>query len=414
MQSSYVYMHLNGDFVPAGIMHTYQKGHAGYSTFQYGKRYLERPDATPVDPVSLPLSNIEYHTPEWLILFGGIRDAAPDGWGRYLLEKEANKPMSEFDYLVRAGLDRVGALGFGPDPVNGPVRNGIDSDNPSPQEILNLNDLVIAAQCHMDELEIDNHLQAFTEYGSSLGGARPKALANYINKLWVVKFNDKSDRRSETRIEYANMLLAQKCGLSIPDLKHVTLASNQGIFLIERFDRYFIEGKKFRKHFVSGLTMLNEHESYIVQIDINKHSYGALADIIRRYGSSDFIEQDLEELFRRMVFNIICSNSDDHLRNQGFLYDQQTQGWRLSPGYDIVPDLNPHDSLGLGVGPYGRAATFDNAQKGANQFGLNSDLASNIIKEMCESAKNWKDLFVECKIPEREIQKLEKNFNTIT
>ncbi|MCK5541155.1 MAG: type II toxin-antitoxin system HipA family toxin [Desulfobacterales bacterium] len=413
MQNSYVYMHLNGEFVPAGIMHTFQEGYLGYSTFQYGQRYLERSDATPVDPVSLPLSNIEYHTPEWLILFGGIRDAAPDGWGRYLLEKEANKPMTEFDYLVRAGLDRIGALGFGPDPINGPVRNGIDNDNPFSQKILDLNDLVTAAQCHMNELEIADHLRPFTEYGSSLGGARPKAHANYIDKFWVIKFNDKDDRRSETRIEYANMLLAQKCGLSIPALKHVTLASNQEVFLIERFDRYIIGKKKFRKHFVSGLTMLNEHESYITQIDINKHSYGALADILRRYGSSNLIEQDLKELFRRMVFNIICSNSDDHLRNHGFLYDQQTQGWRLSPGYDMVPDQNSHDSLGLGVGPYGRAATFDNAKKGAAQFGLSSNLASNIIKEMCKSAKNWKAIFAESKVPEKDIQKLEKNFDKI-
>lgn len=406
-------MHLNGEFAPAGIMHTYQMGYSGYSTFQYGQRYLERPDAIPVDPVLLPLSDIEYHTPEWLILFGGIRDAAPDGWGRYLLDKEASKPMTEFDYLVRAGLDRVGALGFGPDPINGPVRNGINNDNSFSQDTLNLNDLVIAAQAHMNGLEIDEHLKPFTEYGSSLGGARPKALANYMNKSWVIKFNDKDDRRSETRIEYANMLLAQKCGLSIPDIKHVTLASSQEVFLIKRFDRYLIGEKKFRKHFVSGLTMLNEHESYITQIDINKHSYSALADIIRRYGSSDFIEQDLKELFRRMVFNIICSNSDDHLRNHGFLYDQQTHGWRLSPGYDMVPDLNPHDSSGLGVGPYGRAATFDNARQGAKHFGLNFDLASTIIKEMCEAAKNWKAIFEKSKVPEMEIQKMEKNFSKI-
>jgi len=413
MQTIYVYINLNAEFVPAGIMSTHQEGNYGYSTFQYGRRYLERIDAVPVDPVALPLSTVEFQTPEYLILFGGIRDAAPDSWGRYLLDKESGKPLTEFDYLVRAGLDRVGALGFGPDPINGPVRF-IAADTTAaslPQENLDLDNLIIAAEKYMEsDGEIDKKLHPFSEYGASFGGARPKALANYNGRSWLAKFVDKGDSRSETRIEYANMALAKKCRITIPEIAHVTVALNRNIFLIERFDRYWINKAKYRIHFVSGLTMLGEHESYVVQIDPEKHSYGALADIIRRYGVDDFIKKDLEELFRRMVYNSICSNSDDHLKNHGFLYDREAKGWRLSPAYDIVPDKNPHDRLGLGVGPDGRIAGFENIRKGAGRFGLSRDDAEHIIGEICSITKNWESFFETCGVPKTDIVKLQYNF----
>jgi serine/threonine-protein kinase HipA len=138
-----------------------------------------------------------------------------------------------------------------------------------------------------------------------------------------------------------------------------------------------------------------------------------LADIIRRYGANDFIEKDLEELFRRMVYNSICSNSDDHLKNHGFLYDQQTKGWRLSPAYDIVPDKNPHGQLGLGVGPYGRIAGFDNIKKGAGRFGLNRDDAEHIIGEICSITQNWQSFFETCGVPKTDIEKLRYNFSQL-
>ncbi|MCD4719478.1 MAG: type II toxin-antitoxin system HipA family toxin [Desulfobacula sp.] len=408
MQRAYVYLHINNEFIPAGVMETNEEKRSGYSTFQYGKKYLDRADATAIDPITLPLSEILYNTPDYLVLFGAIRDAAPDSWGRYLLDKEAGKTLSEFDYLVAGGLDRIGALGFGPDPVHGPTRMGTSSKI---QSNLNLDELVIAAQFYINNDEkISDYFLPFVEQGSSFGGARPKALVNYKDKSWVAKFIAKDDRRAETRIEYANMLLAKKCGISIPNLEHVTVTSGHDVLLIERFDRENNNGKINRKHFVSGLTMLNEHESYVVQIDPEKHSYGSLADIIRRYGSPGSIKEDMKELFRRMIFNIICSNSDDHLKNHGFLYDFQTSGWRLSPCYDIVPDVKPYNLLGLGVGPEGRQATMENAQEGAQQFGLGADEAKTIIENMCNISKNWKKHFAGCKVPDQDIQKLEKNF----
>jgi len=411
MQRAYAYIHLNNEFIPAGVMETQEEKRSGYSTFQYGKKYLARDDAVAIDPITLPLSEILYKTPDWLILFGAIRDSAPDSWGRYVLDKETGNALSEFDYLVAASQDRIGALGFGPDPVNGPTRMNAPSKI---QSSLNLDELVVAAQSYIDNTEeIHEYLLPFVEYGSSFGGARPKALAKYKGRSWVAKFMAKEDRRSETRIEYASMSLAKKCGISIPNMEHVTVTSGHDVLLIERFDRINKDEKINRKHFVSGLTMLNEHESYVVQIDPEKHSYGALADIIRRYGSPGSIKDDMEELFRRMVFNIICSNSDDHLRNHGFLYDFETNGWRLSPCYDIVPDVKPYNLLGLGVGPMGRQATIVNAQDGAQAFGLSADEAKNIIEEICNISQAWREHFAECQVSDQDIKKLERNFQCI-
>jgi len=409
MQTAYVYIHLDGEFVPAGVMQTYEEIRSGYSIFQYGKKYLKRRDAVEIDPILLPLSEIEYRTPEWLKLFGGIRDAAPDSWGRYVLEREAGKSLSEFDYLVAASSDRVGALGFGDDPVNGPRRMGLAS---KASLDLDLDNLVFAAQSYMDkEKEIHDSLKPFIEYGASFGGARPKALAKYKERYWVAKFEAKEDLRSETKIEYANMLLAKRCGITIPDIKHVTVKSGHHVLLVERFDREKSNGKIYRKHFVSGLSMLNENENYVIEIDPEKHSYGTLADIIRRYGAPGSISDDMEELFRRMIFNIICSNGDDHLRNHGFLYDSYNKGWRLSPCYDIVPDVNPYGMLGLGVGPLGRQASIKNAVRGCSSFGLNKDEANHIIRRVCEGAKAWQTLFADCQVTDTEIKKLEKNFH---
>ena len=178
-------LHINNEFIPAGVMETQEEKRYGYSTFQYGKKYLARPDAVAIDPITLPLSEILYNTPDWLILFGSIRDSAPDSWGRYVLDKETENVLSEFDYLVAASQDRIGALGFWPDPVNGPIRMSAPSKI---QPNLNLDELVVAAQAYIDNSEeIHEYLLPFVEYGSSFGGARPKALAKYKGTSWVAK-----------------------------------------------------------------------------------------------------------------------------------------------------------------------------------------------------------------------------------
>lgn len=407
--NTYVYIHLNGGFLPAGVMETYEEKRAGYSTFRYGKRYLTRPNAVPIDPITLPLSEIEYNTPEYLKLFGAIRDASPDSWGRKVMDKETGRALTEYEYLVGASLNRIGALGFGPDSVSGPKRMGIASEVSLE---LDLNGLVMEARSYMEnEKDLEKRLAPFIEYGTAFGGARPKALANYDGLSWVAKFEEKEDRRAETKIEFANMLLAGKCGIDIPEVRHITVSSGHNVLLVKRFDRITKDDVIYRKHFTSGLSMLNESETYVIQIDPEKHSYASIADIIRRYGCADIIKDDQLELFRRMIFNIFCSNGDDHLRNHGFLYDHKNHGWHLSPCYDVVPDINPHGLLGLGIGPFGRQASIKNALEGCHMFGLEVEEALHVIENTHRVIQGWQKHFSDCGVSENDIQKLTQNFH---
>ena len=324
-------------------------------------------------------------------MFGGIRDAAPDGWGQYLMYKAMGDRLpSEIDLILASGEHRVGALAFGPTSAQ-PERITPWGDGPAPGEEFTLAELAEAAERaqHVDEL--DENLRALLAAGSSLGGARPKAATKIGDKPWIAKFQKRGDSFPECRVELATMRLASECGLDVPPLDfHCVL--DRDIYLIERFDRIPHGNWLERRPFASGLTMLGAHES-----EVSSFSYADLAGAIRQFGTE--VRQDLHELFRRMLFNILVTNDDDHLRNHGFLFDGE--GWRLSPLYDVVPkpQLGLERRLVLGVGPEGRAATIENALAGAAVFDLSHDDANAIAEDMSRIvATRWEHLFTEAGI----------------
>ncbi|MDI1366245.1 MAG: HipA domain-containing protein, partial [bacterium] len=204
--------------------------------------------------------------------------------------------------------------------------------------------------------ELDDNLRRLLTAGSSLGGARPKAATEIDGQPWIAKFTANDDNYRICRIELATMRLARRCGLNVPNLDFREILGRD-IYMIERFDRALTPDGVRRHPFASGLTMLGAHES-----DVGRHSYADLAAALRQYGSDP--RGDLVELYRRMVFNILVTNDDDHLRNHGFLWEPR--GWRLSPLYDVVPkpQVGHERTLVLGVGPQGRAATLNNAIAG--------------------------------------------------
>ena len=316
----YVYIYLPGETssTPAGKLEIVDDGRNSFATFQYGKRYLQNPGRVSVDAVNLPLpANDEtvYRTEEGFNLFGGIRDAAPDGWGRHLLERENNRlQLSEAEYLLLAGEQRVGALAFGHD-LSGPLRRERDLDGTA----IRLEDILRDAE----KLEREEHLspehRLFFLRGSSLGGARPKATTNWNDEWWLAKFARQDDRYDVVRSEYATMTLAQKCGLNVPEVR-IERALGKDIYLIKRFDRSgsVANDQYIRQHFHSALTMLAAHES-----ESKNKSYSDIADVIRQ--RSTVPEENCRELFRRMLFNIFVNNTDDHLRNHGFL--QMGERW---------------------------------------------------------------------------------------
>ncbi|GMN14473.1 type II toxin-antitoxin system HipA family toxin [Altererythrobacter sp. MTPC7] len=392
---TYVFVHLEEGPVPAGLLTMTDEPRNQFATFAYGRRYLERADRIAVDPVALPLheagTSRTFRTEEGFAVFGGIRDAAPDGWGQYLMYKAMGDRLpSEIDLILASGEHRVGALAFGPTSAQ-PERIIPWGDGPAPGEEFTLAELAEAAERaqHVDEL--DENLRALLAAGSSLGGARPKAATKIGDKPWIAKFQKRGDSFPECRVELATMRLASECGLDVPPLDFRCVL-DRDIYLIERFDRIPHGNWLERRPFASGLTMLGAHES-----EVSSFSYADLAGAIRQFGTE--VRQDLHELFRRMLLNILVTNDDDHLRNHGFLFDGE--GWRLSPLYDVVPkpQLGLERRLVLGVGPEGRAATIENALAGAAVFDLGPDDANAIAEDMSRIvATRWEHLFTEAGI----------------
>lgn len=386
---TYVFVYLREGAVPAGLLTMTDEPRNKFATFAYGRRYLERPDRIPVDPLSLPLHDSgqsqTFRTQEGFAVFGGIRDAAPDGWGQYLMYKAmGDRTPSEIDLILASGDHRVGALAFGPT-LERPERLTPWGDGNAPGEYFTLEELAEAAERAQHVELLDDNLRRLLT-GSSLGGARPKAVTEIANQPWIAKFQARNDSFPECRVELATMQLAAECGLDVPalDFKRVL---DRDIYLIERFDRISHGNWLERRHFVSGLTMLGAHES-----EVSLYGYADLAAAIRQHGTQ--IRTDLHELFRRMVFNILVTNDDDHLRNHGFLFDGK--GWRLSPLYDVVPkpQVGLERRLVLAVGPAGRDATLENALAGAAAFDLGPDDAkSSVLKMSRIVADRWEALF---------------------
>jgi serine/threonine-protein kinase HipA len=387
-----------------------EDGRNSYATFQYGARYLHRPDRVPVDPAALALPTSDagpqtFRTAEGFDLFNGIRDAAPDGWGRYLMHKAAGPAnLEEFDYLVASGEHRVGALAFGPDPIGGPKRIAPwGDDDEAVGEHFDLAALAEAAERVQSADRLDPDLRRFLEAGSSLGGARPKAAADHHGVPWIAKFSAKDDTYPVCRTELAVMRLARECGLDVPEIDFTTIL-DRDIYLIRRFDR-LIEGNELRRvSFASSLTMLEAHE-----IAAHRYSYRNLAEILRRLGSNP--RRDLRELFRRMAFNILVGNDDDHLRNHAFLFDGR--GWRLSPLYDVVPRprVAANGRLILEVGERGHEATLANALTSAATFGLKREEAASLLEDLrARVAARWTAILREAKIDDLNIQRLANCF----
>lgn len=379
------------------------------SRFAYGTKYLARADALEVDPVSLAI-----HGPEpvkgkrllpvnKLVSFGGIRDAAPDSWGRRVIEAKLKVPansLAESQYLLHAGSERVGGLD---------IRSSI-SDKPTGTAggVHALGYLMEAAERIEAGEEVPANLEYIFEGGTALGGARPKAsVRDESGALWLAKFQSKNDAFDIPAVECASLVLAREAGLNVPPVA-TRLLGDRRIMMIRRFDRYWLaqetqptaetdlllapaEGLTERRMgFVSGLTLVGCDET-----ESRTKSYADLAAAVRRHCHPGVIRADNEELFKRMVFNIFTSNDDDHLRNHGFLWDPRLPGWRLSPLYDVLPrpSLATERFLHLGIGPQGRLATLDNALDGHAVFSLSRARAGELMDEVWRVVREWKVSF---------------------
>lgn len=401
MPERIVFIHLPGatQAVPAGRLTLVERGTTlEASRFAYGLRYLERENALPVDPIALPLdqgrAGATLLPPAGLTQFGALRDAAPDAWGRRVIENHLRAPpngLPESTYLDHAGPYRAGALDIRATPTSPPAAGVL----PSALELEHLRE----AAARVEEGEpVPAHLETFFAGGPSLGGARPKAVVVADGREWIAKFPSRDDPFDVPTAEWATLELAREAGMNVPALRLENLADGRQVLLIERFDRMPAERGMQRLHMVSALTLLAKHEQ-----DSPRSSYAEIAGALSQHGVGGAIAQDREELFRRMIFNILVSNEDDHLRNHAFLFDPEGRGWRLSPLYDVVPrpQIATERMLHLSVGPRGRVATLDNALAGAGLFGLNPAKAAQIIEAVARVVNNWRQRFEQLQVPAR-------------
>ena len=291
-------------------------------SFNYGQSYLERADAIAIEERELPLRPGRFEPRAPMVMPSVLRDASPDSWGRrVIMHARAGKPTDpdELDYLMESGSDRIGALDFQADSTNYRARGGGNAS---------LDELMTASERIVQGMPLTPALELALRHGTAIGGARPKALIDAPGAKWIAKFSASNDVTDVIRAEYVAMRLAARCGL---DVARVALRESLGkaVLLIERFDRQQVaDGQWHRRAMESALTMLELDE-----MEARYASYEALAEVVRAHFADP--RRTLRELFGRMVFNILCGNTDDHARNHSAFWDGGAL--RLTPAYDICP-----------------------------------------------------------------------------
>ncbi len=363
---AYIWIWLPGEHKPV-VCGKLEADNNIYS-FVYGRSYLERPNAIALDPRELPLQDGTF-SPSFGETHSVIRDAAPDAWGRRVLTyKSGGQALSELDYLLQAGRDRIGALDVKPESSGYTVTQ--------PDQQASIEDLLNAAEKVETGQPLPESLGNALLHGSSVGGARPKSLLSDENSKWIAKFSSTTDHYPVVKSEYAAMWLAGKCGIKIPDIKLLKIIGKD-VLLVKRFDRERVNGHWRRRFLISGLTALQLHET-----EAPLASYPELASFIRRSG--DLYPADVKQLYKRMIFNILIGNTDDHARNHAFFWEGSH--YTLTPAYDICPLLRVGQTANqaMVVGKDGRESTIRNALSQPEQFSLTSSEAKTIQEEITE------------------------------
>lgn len=356
------------------------------ATFEYDPGWLQHPARFSLEP-ALNLGPGPFHTPADTPMFGAIGDSAPDRWGRALMrrmerrrsEQEGSAPrtLQEIDYVILVDDEaRQGALRFA-EHEGGPFlrEHGVKRIPP----LVELPKLLSAAQRVMDEEDTDEDLRLLFAPGSSLGGARPKAsVREQDGHLAIAKFPRRDDEYDTVVWEAVALALARKAGLTVPVARLETVAG-KSVLLLRRFDR---DGLR-RIPYLSAMSMLGARDN-------QTRSYLEIVDALRQNGAAP--REDIQALWRRVVFNILISNTDDHLRNHGFLYEGPG-GWRLSPAYDLNPvpvDIKPR-ILSTAINEDDTTASLGLAMEVAGYFELDAGEARGMAALVGRAVSTWRE-----------------------
>lgn len=341
--------------------------HGESALVAYAPAYLTCEEPISLNPAWLPLRSESYtfsSTPgrPGAALPLTLRDALPDRWGRHILQSLSAHPLDDIDILLSTNTDRVGALVFSEHPEFAP-----------PEDLLKLQDLgeVDRAIHHLQEdLPLSQEMRCLLLRSSTLGGARPKATFGFQGRRWLAKFPAIGDDLDVQVLEAATLLTAERSGINVPRFKLEPGHYGQ-ILLVERFDRQGTLTPARRLHFFSAAAALN------CDYATGQAAYTDLATFIRQF--SMFPDRDLREMYRRMVFNILIDNTDDHVRNHGFLCAPGRGLW-LSPAFDMVPQLTNLPYQQLGLKPGSTTPSIDLIYEVASAFDLSSSVSHQVVE----------------------------------
>lgn len=393
---AYVWIWLPGECEPvvAGVIRP--RGHT--FSFNYGQSYLQRPNAIPLAPRELPLrAGVQQPLPG-LSMPGCLRDGSPDAWGRRViinrklgLKGAQVDPASldELTYLLESGSDRIGALDF---------QCSARIYEPRILDTTTLTELLQAVQLVEAGLPLSSELERALFHGSSIGGARPKALLDHGDEKLIAKFSSSSDIYNVIKAEFIAMRLAKAVGLEVVEVKLQKVAGKD-VLLIQRFDRKKEDKSWSRRLLLSALSLLELDEMMA-----RYASYEDLAEIVRHRFANP--TTTLRELFSRMVFNVLCGNTDDHARNHAAFWDGKEL--RLSPAYDICPQGRSGREATQAMLMHGqnRLSQISTCLQSAHSFLLKEQDAREIIDHQIETIeRQWMSL-----CDEAELGEIERNY----
>lgn len=373
-------------FGPLNNIGTLARGDRGSIRFTYNLSWLDQANSFPLDP-ELDLSPGEFYPKG--SNFGVFMDSCPDRWGSVLMQRREDvesklegrprRILAPWDYLLGVqDCTRMGALRF---------KRSQDEDYLA-AEALSAPPIARLAELQQIAFEITNKklpdlgrlrewLRVLVAPGASLGGARPKAnIVESDGSLWIAKFPARDDSEDAAAYEKLVHDLARDCGIDVPESRLVMVGTGYHTFMVKRFDR----DMGSRRFFSSAMPLLHRTDS-------EDASYLELAEFIANFGHLDHIEEDLEELFRRVVFNVIVANRDDHLRNHGFI--RTPSGWRLAPAFDINPSSSKEEHV-LALDSYSRQPDLDVVASTADLYRLGEKKSKEVIEQVCDIVSGWR------------------------
>lgn len=415
----FVYVDIQGEAVLAGILTLDDTDESHfYAEFTYVQSYVNDRRAFSLDPINLPLTDARttFRTESRYETLGAIFDAAPDAWGRNVMRVDnAGARVTENEVLLKGRGMGVGALFFSARQLTPNMRKTYRL--PEVSELESLADLLA---------DIDRGIKPKGLYrdilGSSwdIGGARPKTIVRDAKgEMWIAKFPRAGESYDRQRVEYANLQMAKAIGLNVPEI-HLVQTHLGAVLLTHRFDRHLLrttEGSDpviARRHFLSGASLISPS----VQIGKREldgprgkatYSYARLADITRRISSNPV--KDLLELYARMILNVAVHNTDDHLKNVGFLKDEGAETYRLAPLFDVVTQEGSARHY-LHIGAAGRDSTFANCLTEYRRFGLRSEAAAqSVLERVLDVVRDRRRYYDVAGITEDEISHVEASLS---